>query len=105
MGNDLPAVCLAMNAEMVASGSSGQRVLAAEDFFVDRFTTLLAPDELLTEVRIPKNRRGCGGAYLKLERRVGDYAIVGVAAQLGVDGERGWRSAGRGPVPPSTKAI
>lgn len=105
MGNDLPAVCLAMNAEMVASGPSGQRVLAAKDFFVDRFTTLLASDELLTEVRIPKNRRGCGGAYLKLERRVGDYAIVGVAAQLEVDGDGVCRSVGIGLTSASTKPI
>jgi carbon-monoxide dehydrogenase medium subunit len=78
--SDWPAVALAVDAEIVAVGADGERVIAARDFFLDTFTTALAPGELLTEVRLPLRRPG--GAYEKLERKVGDYATVGVAALL-----------------------
>jgi carbon-monoxide dehydrogenase medium subunit len=86
--NDHPAVMLALRAEVVAEGPGGQRTIPIDDFFLDTFTTALAPDELLVEVRVAQPVAGSGGAYLKLERKVGDYAIAGVAAhvQLGADG-------------------
>jgi carbon-monoxide dehydrogenase medium subunit len=83
--SDWPAVALAAEAEIVATGPGGERVIAASDFFVDTFETLLASDELLTEVRIPLRRLNGGGAYEKLERKVGDYATVGVAVQIALD--------------------
>jgi aerobic carbon-monoxide dehydrogenase medium subunit len=86
--NDHPAVMLAYRAEVVAEGPNGRRTIPIDDFFVDTFVTALASDEVLVELHIPAPRPGSGGAYQKLERKVGDYAIAGVAAQieLGSDG-------------------
>lgn len=86
--NDHPAVMLAYRAEVVAEGPNGRRVIPIDDFFVDTFVTALEPDEVLVELRIPAPKPGSGGAYQKLERKVGDYAIAGVAAQI-VVGEAG----------------
>ncbi len=86
--NDHPAAMLALRATIVARGPKGERAIPIDEFFVDTFTTALAPDEILTELRIPKAAPRSGGAYLKLERKVGDFAIVGVAASLTLD-ERG----------------
>ncbi len=83
--SDWPAVLLAADGEVVTTGASEERVIAASDFLIDTFTTALAPDELLTEVRLPLPAERSGGSYQKLERKVGDYAIVGVAAQLRLD--------------------
>ncbi|MDG6983084.1 MAG: xanthine dehydrogenase family protein subunit M [Nitrososphaerota archaeon] len=83
--NDLPAVMLASEGEMAATGSGGNRVIKAEDFFTDTFTTALAHDEILTEVRVPVPLPRSGGAYLKVEQKVGDFASAGVAVQLSVD--------------------
>jgi carbon-monoxide dehydrogenase medium subunit len=80
--NDHPAVMLALRAEVVAEGPAGRRVIPIDDFFVDFFTTALAPDEILVELRVPAPRPRAGSAYLKLERKVGDYAIAGVAASV-----------------------
>lgn len=76
---DTPATTLALGATMVARSTRGVREIAAEDFFVDTLQSALEPDEILTEVRIPK--RGGGSAYDKLGRRGGhtDYAVAGVA--------------------------
>src|SRR5262249_11398600 len=63
-----------------------------DDFFVSLFESALAPDEILTEIRIPKPGPGSGGAYVKMERKVGDYAVAAVARQLT-------------PPPPNVKAI
>jgi len=86
--NDHPATLLALRASVVARGKGGERVISIDDFFVDTFTTSLAPDEIVTEIRIPRAQTQSGGAYIKLERKVGDFAIVGVAAHLQLD-ERG----------------
>ena len=80
--NDHPAVMLAYRAEVVVAGPSGERTIPIDDFFVDTFVTALEPDEVLTELRIPTPGPRSGGAYQKLERKVGDYAIAGVAAQI-----------------------
>jgi carbon-monoxide dehydrogenase medium subunit len=84
--NDHPATMLAVRAEVVATGPSGERVIPIDAFFVGLFATALAPNEILTEIRIPVPPAGSGGAYLKLERKVGDYATVGVAAQVSLKG-------------------
>jgi len=83
--NDHPATMLAVRASVVAQGLKGERVIPIDEFFVDTFTTVLGPDEILTEIRIPKPPARSGGAYLKLERKVGDFAIAGVAVMLALD--------------------
>jgi carbon-monoxide dehydrogenase medium subunit len=86
--NDHPATMLAFDAELVALGPQGERKIPVGSFFVDVYTTALNSDEILTEIRIPIPPAGSGGAYLKMERKVGDFATAGVAAQLtlGQDG-------------------
>ncbi len=83
--NDHPATMLALRAEVVARGPSGERVIPIDEFFVDTFTTALAPDEILTEIRVPAPPPHCGGAYMKFERKVGDYAVAAAAAFLALD--------------------
>jgi aerobic carbon-monoxide dehydrogenase medium subunit len=80
--NDHPATMLAYDATIVARGPKGARTIAIDDFFVGLFENSLQPGEVLTEIRIPKPVPGSGGAYLKLERKVGDYAVAAVAVQL-----------------------
>ncbi len=82
--NDHPATMLAYGAQVVARGKKGLRTIAIDDFFVGLFESSLQPGEILTEIRIPRPKPGSGGAYLKLERKVGDYAIAAVAVQLRV---------------------
>src|SRR5206468_7650149 len=82
----------------------GERVIAIDDFFTGLFTTALAPDEILTEIRIPAAQKSTGGAYLKLERKVGDYATAAAAAQVTLDASGGFAQVGlaltnAGPVP------
>ncbi len=85
---DWGSVVLAFGADIVATSESGQRVIHAQDFFQGPFTTSLKPDEVVTEVRIPVARGRAGGAYLKLERRVGDFATVAVGVQIEMDGDK-----------------
>jgi carbon-monoxide dehydrogenase medium subunit len=86
---DWGSVMLACGAEVVAvSGSRGERTIPVTELFVDLFTSALEPDELLTAVRVPRYTGPAGGTYLKLERKVGDYATVGVAVHLQLDGDR-----------------
>lgn len=80
--NDHPATMLAVGAEVVIAGSKGQRTVAVKEFFTGIFATALQPDEVLIEIRIPVPPPGSGGAYLKLERKVGDFATAGAAAFL-----------------------
>jgi aerobic carbon-monoxide dehydrogenase medium subunit len=77
--SDLPAVVLALRGTMVVRGSGGERAIAADDFFRDFLETALAPDEIITEVRVPKTG-DAGWAFEKFNRRAQDWAIVGVAA-------------------------
>ena len=77
--SDLPAVVLALGGTIVARGPQGERTISADDFFVDFLETALAPDEVITEVRVPKTN-GAGWAFEKFNRRAQDWAIVGVAA-------------------------
>jgi len=94
--NDHPATMLALGAQVVAIGPQGERVLPIESFFVTLFTTALQHDEIVSEIRIPVPPPRSGGAYLKLERKVGDFATAGVAAQVTVDGGGICQKAGIG---------
>lgn len=84
--NDHPATMLALAANVVARGPKGERVIPIDDFFTGLFENALAEDEILTEIRIPKPPADHGGAYIKVERKVGDYAISAVAVSLRVQG-------------------
>lgn len=78
--SDMPAVMLALGAELVVRGKGGERVIPATEFFTGVFQTALAPDEVLVEARVPKLAASTGWAYLKANRRAQDWATVGVAA-------------------------
>ena len=80
--NDHPATMLALGAEVVAVGQRGERRIPVSAFFSGPFATALDAGEILTEVRIPVPPPRSGGAYLKLERKVGDFATAGVAVQV-----------------------
>lgn len=94
--NDHGATMLALGAQIVATGAKGQRVIRIEDFFVSIFETALKHDEILTEIQIPVPPPKSGGAYVKLERKVGDFATVAVAAQVTVDGNGACQKVGIG---------
>ena len=94
--NDHPATMLAYEATIIARGSAGERSIAITDFFKGLFQTALKPDEILTEIRIPAPPPKSGGAYLKLERKVGDYAAAAVAVQLTLGGDGKIQKAGLG---------
>ena len=84
--NDHPATMLALGAEVAAVGPAGERVIPVSDFFEGPLTTALNHGEILTQIRVPTPPAGTGGAYLKLERKVGDYATAGVAAVVTANG-------------------
>lgn len=95
--NDHPATMLALGARIVAEGPAGTRVIPVDEFFTDAtFETALQPGELLTEIRVPAPTLHSGGAYFKLERKVGDYAIAGVAVYVQLDANGLVTSAGIG---------
>jgi carbon-monoxide dehydrogenase medium subunit len=83
---ELPAVALALDAQLVARSPRGERVIAAQDFFVGFLTTALEPDELLVEIRVPGLPKPSGAAFVELARRHGDFALVGVGAAVALDG-------------------
>ena len=80
--NDHPAVMLALGAEITATGPSGERRIPIGAFFTGPFQTALRRDELLTEIRVPAPVPRSGGSYMKLERKVGDFATAAVAVQI-----------------------
>src|SRR5271165_2644950 len=94
--NDHPATMIALSAQVVANGSKGERVIPIENFFLSLFSTALKQDEILTEIRIPIPPPRSGGAYFKLERKVGDFATAAVAAQLTLDEQGACQKAGIG---------
>jgi carbon-monoxide dehydrogenase medium subunit len=95
--SDLPATLLALGATFVAKGGSGERTIAAKDFFTGFLESALAPDELLTEIRVPKAPGGAFG-FQKFNRRAQDWAIVGVAA-VRQNGNGGIALVNMGPTP------
>jgi len=84
---DLSAVFAALGAQAVIRSSSGERVVSMEDFHVGAYTTAVGPAEILTEVRVPI-RTNTGSAYEKVERRMGDWAVVAAGAFVSLDGDR-----------------
>jgi carbon-monoxide dehydrogenase medium subunit len=80
--NDHPATMLALGAEIVATGPRGERRIPIAGFFTGPFATALDPGEILVEIRVPGPAARSGGAYVKMERKVGDFATAAVAAQL-----------------------
>ena len=79
---DLGSVMLSLGASVVLTSASGERVVPIDEFVVATFTTSIEPSELLTQIRVPAAQPRSGGTYLKLERKVGDFATVGVAVAL-----------------------
>src|SRR6266536_5452516 len=92
---DWGAVMIAVGAELTARSRGGERAVPARELFTGPFTTALRPDELVTEVRVPARDR-TGGAYLKLERKVGDFATAAVAVRLTLGGDGRIAEAGIG---------
>lgn len=76
------SVMIAADAELVALSTQGERIIRAREFFDGPFTTVLRPDEILVEIRLPLATGRIFGTYYKLERKIGDFATVGVAVQL-----------------------
>ena len=79
---ELPAVMLALDAQMTAQGPEGARTIQADDFFAGTMETALEPDELLTEIRVPAPPEGTGWSFQETARRQGDFALVAVAVLL-----------------------
>ena len=94
--NDHPATMLAYGAQVVATGPKGERVIPIDQFFKGPFETALARDEILTEIRIPAPKPRSGGAYMKVERKVGDFATAAVAAQVTLGANGNCESVGIG---------
>ena len=94
--NDHPATMLALGAQVVATGPDGARTIDIDEFFFGLFMTALGEGEILTELRIPAPAANSGGAYVKLERKVGDYAVAGSAVQLTLTDDGTVASAGIG---------
>jgi carbon-monoxide dehydrogenase medium subunit len=84
--NDHPAVMLALGASFVLKGPKGERVLAANGFFLDTYSTQMQPDEIMTQVRIPIPPAGTGWCYAKLKRKTGDFASAAAAVLLRMQG-------------------
>jgi carbon-monoxide dehydrogenase medium subunit len=85
---EYPAAAVVLDIELVARGAAGERTIPADDFFVTYLTTSLEPGEILTEVRVPDLRPGTGWSIQEVARRHGDFAIVGAAATLRLEGGR-----------------
>jgi aerobic carbon-monoxide dehydrogenase medium subunit len=83
---DWPAAILALDAEVVARSSSGERVIKASDFFIDVMTSAVEPNEIVTEIRVPKPAQPNKGVYLKVPQSASGFAVVGVAAQIRIAG-------------------
>lgn len=85
-GNDHPALMLALDAQFVLTGPKGRRTVPADGFFVGLYSTQLARDEILTQIRIPIPAAGTGWSYQKLKRKTGDFATAAAAALLRMKG-------------------
>ncbi len=94
--NDHPATMLALHATVVATGPGGRRQIPIDEFFTGLFATALAADEILTEIRVPQPAPRSGGAYQKLERKVGDFATAATAVQLALAADGTVTQAGIG---------
>jgi carbon-monoxide dehydrogenase medium subunit len=84
--SELPAVMVALEAELTLSRKGSRRTVTADQFFTGIFSTALDPDELLTDIRVPGLPQNTGSAFLEIARRAGDFALVGVAALVTLNG-------------------
>src|SRR4029450_7613574 len=89
---DWGSVMLATRAEVVARSNGSERTIPIDEFFLGPFTTSLQPNEIVTEIRVPDPGRHAAGTYLKLERKVGDFATVGVAVHVSTANAKGGRA-------------
>jgi carbon-monoxide dehydrogenase medium subunit len=87
-GNDHPAVMLCLGASFALKGSSGERIVAADGYFIGMYATAIEPGEILTEIRIPVPAKDSGYCYAKLKRKTGDFATAAAAVLLKLDGDR-----------------
>jgi carbon-monoxide dehydrogenase medium subunit len=85
--NDQPALMLALGASFVLRSMAGERVVPADGFYVGTYDTLMKPDEIMTEIRIPVPAPGTGYCYAKLKRKIGDFATAAAAVTLRIKGE------------------
>lgn len=85
---ELPVVMTALEASFLLRSEQGERVVPAQDFFVDAMTTVLQPGELLVEIRVPQATQRTGSAFQEVSRRHGDFALAGVAAVVGLRPDR-----------------
>ena len=90
---ELPAVAVTLDAELGVASARGERTVSAHEFFLGHFSTALAADECLVEVRFPSAAPGCGWSFQEVARRHGDFALAGVAAMVDLDGEGSVREA------------
>ena len=88
--SDMPAVLLALDAEVVARTARGERTIPITSFFEGPFASVLAADELITEIRLPGGRDDVGSAYRAIEQPASGYSIAGVAAVIGGRSGDGW---------------
>jgi carbon-monoxide dehydrogenase medium subunit len=103
--SDWPAAILATGATIMCRNAGGERTVSGREFFIDTFQTAVEPSEIVTEIRIGRRRPGSAGGYTKLERRVGDFATVGVCAVVSIaDGRIGRAGVGVTGVSPSPYA-
>ena len=82
---DWPTALFALDTEITITGPRGSRTLPLAEFIVDAYTTTLGPGEMLTAISVPFSQGPCGGAYLKFEKRAGDFAVASVGIQLEAD--------------------
>ena len=85
-GNDHPALMLVLGASFVLRSTSGERMVPADGFFVGTYDTLMKPDEIMTQIRIPVPAPGTGYCYAKLKRKIGDFATAAAAVVLRMNG-------------------
>ena len=102
---DLPAVAIALKAQLVTSSTGQHRTISVDDFFVDLLTTALQPNEILSEIKIPGLASGTGTAYAKFANKASHYAIVGVAAVVTVGSDGVCRDASIGVTGAGPKAV
>jgi carbon-monoxide dehydrogenase medium subunit len=82
---DWPTALFALETDITVTGSTGSRIVPLREFIIDAYTTTLGPGEMLTGLTVPFSRRPCGGAYLKFEKRAGDFAVASVGVQVETD--------------------
>jgi carbon-monoxide dehydrogenase medium subunit len=102
---DMPAVMIALGAELVIEGARGRRTVKVDDFFKGLMATAVGPDEILVEIRVPVPPAGSGASYMKFPHPASRFAVVGVCAALTVDAKGACTKVGVGITGAGTKAV